>query len=344
MRVHRLSAAFFLVLVAGCAGEAEVIRAAPATPASREAAPVAGGRGGLDDFAPDDPYPAKSTYVSVAGRTDKVAVDPACRGGVGLRFLAVIATGPQDDTERLRVEEGTICRDVLSLSRTALPAGSWARTARNFYVSVRRSADATDQVVVVRGGQVQPLVPEQGHSTYIPTAYDDGAVAVAVADDRGVRVELLRRGKSPATLMTSPSSISGFDYTPSGSKFVGLDRLGVPGAFTGSRLSVADAAGTRQHSLASPFAASIVVLDEQRAVVGDITDRPGGGSVMVDLATGALRPLAVGLFPLAYDRARDRLLMRNAAGALAWLSPQGGSVSPVAVPAGLRVVGGDFLR
>lgn len=256
----------------------------------------------------------------------------------------MLASGAPDDSEMTDLAEVGVCGEGLTAATTKLRGASWARAAKGWHAVVRRAADSTDQVELHRGGRSQRLPELGGHSTNIPVPFDDGSVAVAVADDRGMRVDLVRDSKPPVTIMTSPSTIYGFDYTPSGRRFVAIDRLGVPGAYTGTRLTVADASGVRQQVLPRALAARLVVLDEDRAIVGDITSQPGAGSVLVDLNTGVSAQPVPGLFPIAYDAAANRVLMRDDGGAVWWLPLDAGTPQPITGLPGFRVVAGDLVR
>lgn len=336
-----------VLLVAGCgtAEEGQASQVLPSRAATADASPASGfGSGTAAELAPKDPYPSAVSYVRVAGRGQSRPADGVCASTRGPRLLAVLASGPQDDRETLSLAETTVCPEGLTSPRTVLASASWARTARSLLAAVQRSADSTDHAVLYRSGKRQPLPPVRGYSTNIPVPYDDGSVAVAVADERGMRVDLLRPDAASATLLTSPTTVAGFDFTPSGGTFVAIEKVGAPGAYTATKMTVANANGVRRHLLPRPFAANLLVLDEAQAVIGDITDRPGAASVLVDLATGGVRPLAPGLFPVAYDPPGQRLLMRDGAGALFWLRPDGGKPQPVAGVVGIRVVGGDFVR
>lgn len=334
-------------LLSGCGSTPPVVAAASptasASPRPNEAPPIRGS-GSIADLAPDDPYPASATFVRTSGRSQRLAAAPACQGRRGLRLLAVMATGPSDDREVLRLAEMSICPDRLTTPRLHVADASWARTARGGFAAVRRTDKLTDEAVLYRAAKEVPLRAADGYSTNIPVPFDDGGVAYAVATDRGMRVDLRDSAGTSRTLLTSGSSVYGFDYTPSGRRFAALERVGVPGASAGSRLTVADSDGVQRHLLGRPFAASLLVIDEQTAVVGDITDTPGAASVLVDLTTGRMRPLATGLFAVAHDVVGRRLLMRDVVGSLSWLSLATGDVVPLGAAAQWRVVGGDFVR
>lgn len=337
-----------VVLLTGCASSQPGVVAEPPTPSLTARPAQAGlvdGAGSVTDLAADDPYPIMARFFPTVGRTERLIRASTCRGGkAGLRLLAVMATGPADDREVLSLVETAICEDGLSSPRPRVSGGSWARTSRGRFATVRRTPDLTDEAVLYSSAGARRLSSADGYSTNIPVPFDDGSVAFTVATDRGMRVDLLGSTGRPQTLMTSPSTVNGFDYSPSGQRFVALERVGGAGVAVGSRLTVADAHGVRRHTLALPSAVSLLVLDERTAVIGDITDRPGAASVLVDLDTGATRPLAVGLFALAFDAQGRRLLMRDRNGSLSWLSRASGLATPIAAAAKWRVVGGDLLR
>jgi hypothetical protein len=328
-----------LTALAACGGQ-------PAPAPETAPSPVSGsGEGMLSELAPENPYPATTVFVPVPARTPALAVSGVCESGQsGISFAAVVAEGPADERERPSVVETAICDDGLRERRTIVPGGSWARSAPSTVATVQRAQDMADEVVVYEGGQRRPLPAAGGYSTNVPVPFSDGRVAMTAADDRGMRVVLSSSGEDYVVLATSPTTIDAFDYSPSGKRFVVLDSLGVPGAYTGSRLTVSDASGTRQHLLSSPFAAHLLVIDERRAIVGDIASRPDGSSVLVDLDSGVSRPFAVGLFPVAYHDATRRALMRDASGRLFWLDPDTGVRDALAGLGQRRVVGGDFLR
>jgi hypothetical protein len=329
----------FLATLPACSGQP-----APA-PETAPTSVSGSAEGMLSELAPDNPYPSKAIFVPVPARTPALAVNGVCdsgRSAIGL--AAVVAEGPADERERLSVMETAICDDGLRERRTIVPGGSWARTAPRTVATVQRAQDMADEVAVYDGGERRTLPAPGGYSTNVPVPFSDGRVAMTVADDGGMRVVLSAPADDYVSFATSPTTISAFDYSPSGKRFVVLDDVGVPGAYTGSRLTVSDASGTRQHLLSSPFAAHLLVLDDRRAIVGDITSRPDGSSALVDLDSGVSRPLAVGLFPVTYHDATRRALMRDASGRLFWLDPDSGSRRPLAGLAQRRVVGGDFLR
>jgi hypothetical protein len=332
---------------------------APASAPSRPAIPAAGSQdaqgqrpqsvgpsvGTLSDLIPDKPYQPSTAFVPVEPRSNPVIRKGACADGRdGFAFAAIEATGPADDREEASLVEGTLCPEAFTAAKASLPGAKWARTATRTLATVYTAEDYSDQVGVLRDGRRMALPDPGGYSSNIPVPFNDGSVAMAVADESGMRVVLLRSSGDYATIATSPTTINAFDYTPSGKRFLMLDRLGVAGASAGTRLTVASSSATKQYTLTMPLAVHLLAIDENHAIVADIASRPEGASVIVDLNTGLTRPLARGLFPIVYDGTSGRALMRDTAGKLFWLDVAAGTRQAVAHSGPARIVGGDFLR
>lgn len=352
MRRTRLLCLAAALFASGCNGSASAPSDSPVPAAGSQDAqgklPQSAGpsAGSLSELIPDDPYQASTTFVPVKPRSDPIVRKGVCADGQdGLAFAAIEATGPADDREELSLVEGALCPEGLTATEASLPGAKWVRTAQQMLAMVYTAEDYSDQVSVFRDGRPLTLPSPDGYSSNIPVPFNDGSFAMAVADEHGMRVALFSptTGKY-TTIATSPSTINAFDYTPSGKRFLMLDRLGVAGAYTGTRLTVASSSATKQYTLSMPLAVHLLAIDENSAIVADIASRSEGASAVVDLNTGLARPLARGLFPIAYDGTSGRALMRDEAGKLFWLDIRAGTRQAVAHSGRSRIVGGDFLR
>lgn len=295
---------------------------------------------------PTPSVPPRYAFVPGGGRTAPPRTAGCPDGTRAPVLLALLATGPRDTRERVRLHDLALCPGALRVLRARSDA-TWVRTAApETYVTVERGPDLSDVAILHRDGKRSRLDPGGGYSTQIPDIGADGSVAYAAISGERHRLVLSRPRRAPVTLGESPTGIDGIAYSPTGARLFVLEPAGRPPAQTDSTLRVVDASGERAMRTGRPRAAFLHALDETRVVIGDVAETPADSSVVVDTATGRRTPLRPGLFAVAYDARTGRLLVRDVADwSLAWLSgPAFATETRLGGVDGARVVGGDWLR